>query len=146
MKRMMMLLCGISLLSVSPACAGQDRVVTVAQMPQSAQQFIAQHFPASKTAYAKMERDFLEVTYEAVFTDGSKVEFGKDGQWKEVNCRYSKLPEGIVPGQILAKVRELYPDTYITGIDRDKRDIEVRLSNRLELTFDLKYNLTDIDD
>ena len=29
--------------------------------------------------------------------------------------------------------------------DRDKRDIELKLNNRVELTFDLKYNIIDID-
>jgi hypothetical protein len=31
-------------------------------------------------------------------------------------------------------------------IDRDRRDYEISLSNRLELTFDKKFNLVDIDD
>ena len=39
-----------------------------------------------------------------------------------------------------------YPDASIVQIDRDKHDYEVKLSNGLELTFDLKFNLIDIDD
>ena len=39
-----------------------------------------------------------------------------------------------------------YPDTSVVQIDRDKRDYEVKLTNGLELTFDLKFNLIDIDD
>ena len=39
---------------------------------------------------------------------------------------------------------------FVAGIDtafyRDSRDYEVKLSNGLELTFDLKFNLIDIDD
>ena len=34
----------------------------------------------------------------------------------------------------------------IVQISRDKHDYEVKLSNGLELTFDLKFNLIDIDD
>ena len=35
--------------------------------------------------------------------------------------------------------------TKVIEIDRDKRDIELKLNNRVELTFDLKYNIIDID-
>ena len=33
----------------------------------------------------------------------------------------------------------------ILKIERDKKDYEVKLSNRTELKFDLKFNLIDID-
>ena len=38
-----------------------------------------------------------------------------------------------------------YPDAKILKIERDKKDYEVKLSNRTELKFDLKFNLIDID-
>ena len=97
-------------------------------------------------AFAKLERDFLETTYEVVFTNSTKLEFQKDGNWKEVDCKYSTVPTGIVPAQIAQYVTQNYPDTKIVKIDRDKRDYEVKLTNGLELTFDLKFNLIDIDD
>lgn len=51
-----------------------------------------------------------------------------------------------VPAQIAQYVSGHYPDASIVQIDRDKHDYEVKLSNGLELTFDLKFNLIDIDD
>ena len=38
-----------------------------------------------------------------------------------------------------------YPDTKVLKIERDKKEYEVKLSNRVELKFDLKFNLIDID-
>ena len=114
--------------------------------PQKAQQFIQKHFAGEKVALAKVERDFLEVRYEVIFTDGAKAEFYKDGEWKEVDCRYSSVPAAVVPAQIAQYVSGHYPDASIVQIDRDKHDYEVKLSNGLELTFDLKFNLIDIDD
>ena len=75
-----------------------------------------------------------------------KAEFYKDGEWKEVDCRYSSVPAAVVPAQIAQYVSGHYPDASIVQIDRDKHDYEVKLSNGLELTFDLKFNLIDIDD
>ena len=69
-----------------------------------------------------------------------------DGEWKEVECKYSTVPTAIIPVQIASYVSQNYPDTQIVQIDRDKRDYEVKLTNRLELTFDLNFNLIDIDD
>ena len=40
---------------------------------------------------------------------------------------------------------ENYPDRKITAIDRDRRDYEVELDNGLDLKFDLKFRLIDID-
>ena len=81
-----------------------------------------------------------------VFTGSAKVEFRGNGEWKEVDCRYAAVPAGIVPAPINAKVQELYPGAVVVGIDRDKRDTEVKLNNRMELTFDRNYLLMDIDD
>ena len=56
------------------------------------------------------------------------------------------MPTAIIPAQIASYVSQNYPDTQIVQIDRDKRDYEVKLTNRLELTFDLNFNLIGIDD
>ena len=84
----MAFLIGITLLTISPAYADHDRAVTTEQMPRQAQEFIARYFPGEKIAYAKKESDFFEVIYEVMFTNGSKVEFRRNGAWKEVDCRY----------------------------------------------------------
>ena len=43
-------------------------------------------------------------------------------------------------------VNSNFPGVQVHSIDRDRRDIEVELTNGLELTFDLYYNLIDMDD
>ena len=137
MKKFLFLAAALLALGISTACADSDRPIDVAQLPQKAQQFIQKHFAGEKVALAKVERDFLEVRYEVIFTDGA---------WKEVDCRYSSIPAAVVPAQIAQYVSGHYPDASIVQIDRDKHDYEVKLSNGLELTFDLKFNLIDIDD
>ena len=126
--------------------ADDDRPINVNQLPQKAQQFIKQHFPNKKVAYAKTERDFLETKYEVVFTNSSKLEFSRDGEWKEIDCKYAKVPDAIIPPRIMEFVTTNYEGAAITEIDRDRRDYEIKLSNGLELTFDLKFNLIEIDD
>lgn len=146
-KMTMLALCSLFALNIFPAHAGNDRAITVDQLPEAAQLFLKKYFAEEQVAFAKQETDFFEsTTYEVVFLSRKKVEFRKDGAWKEVDCRFSAVPAGIVPEAIVRKVGELYKDALIFEIDRDRRDIEVKLSNGLELTFDLQYNLVDIDD
>ena len=140
-RKMMAFLIGITLLTISPAYADHDRAVTTEQMPRQAQEFIARYFPGEKIAYAKKESDFFEVIYEVMFTNGSKVEFRRNGAWKEVDCRYSSLPAGIVSMPIETKVQELYPGAAVIKIERDKQEVEVKLNNGMELTFDRSHNM-----
>lgn len=146
MKKLMILSAILVTFGINTACADNDKPITVTQLPQTAQQFIKTHFPKEKVAFAKLERDFLETTYEVLFTNSTKVEFYKDGEWKEVDCKYSTVPAKIVPAQIAQYVAQNYPDAQVVQIDRDRRDYEVKLTNGWELTFDLKFNLIDIDD
>ena len=57
--------------------------------------------------------DFLESTYEIVFTSSAKIEFFKNGDWKEVDCKYSTVPANIVPAQISAYIQQNWPDASI---------------------------------
>ena len=61
-----------------------------------------------------------------------------------MKCRFAAVPDGIVPPQIVTYVGDIYPDAKILEIDRDKRDIELKLDIRVELAFDLQYNIIDI--
>lgn len=142
-KLVFLLVCLFTLQTV--ARADDDKPIQVTQMPQSAQQFIKQHFADSKVALAKMENDFFYKSYEVIFTDGNKVEFDKKGDWTEVDCKYGTVPGAVIPAAIKQYVTTNYPDANILKIERDKKDYEVKLSNRIELKFDLKFNLIDID-
>lgn len=142
-KLVFLLVCLFTLHTV--ARADDDKPIQVTQMPQTAQQFIKQHFADSKVALAKMESDFLYKSYEVIFTNGNKVEFDKKGSWTEVDCKYGAVPVAVVPVAIQNYVKSNYPETTILKIERDKKDYEVKLSNRIELKFDLKFNLIDID-
>lgn len=144
MKKLLLLfVCLFTLQTI--ARADDDKPIQVSQMPQKAQQFIKQHFAGNNIAMAKVESDFLQKSYDVIFTDGNKVEFDKKGNWTEVNCKLSVVPQGIIPAPIQKYVTTNYADAKILKIERDKADYEVKLSNGWELKFDSKFNLIDID-
>ena len=146
MKRFFLFAVSVLVLGFATVKADNDRVITKDKLPVAAQKFVKEHFGKLKISYVKEERDLFDRNYEVVFTDGTKVEFLRNGEWKEIDCRYSEVPAVAVPEQIKKYITENYPNEKILQIDRDKHDYEVKLSNRLELTFDLNFNIIDIDD
>ena len=77
--------------------------------------------------------------------DGSKVEFDHKGNWTEVDCLTHPLPSGLVPEAITKVVCTHYPEVKVTKIERDDNEFDVKLSNRVELTFNKNFQLIDID-
>ena len=147
MKKLILAALAVFALGTFTVRADNGKAVSFEQLPQSAQQFVKKYFGKEKVALVKEERNFLGTEeYDVMFLSNIKVEFDKSGEWKEVDCNHTAVPEGIVPVQIAAKAKELYPQAIILEISRDSREYEVKLSNRMELTFDLKFNLIDIDD
>lgn len=96
MKKILALL--VCLLTISTGVrADDDRPVRFDQLPAKAQAYVKKYFPQEKVALAKMEKDFFDKKYEVIFASSSKVEFFKDGTWKEVDCKYSAVPEAVFP-------------------------------------------------
>lgn len=126
-------------------CAGHDKPITVSQLPTKSQQFIKTHFAGKKIALVKKERELIGSTYDVIFTNGDKVEFGRNGDWTEVKCAAGKVPTAIVPKEILQYVRENYSDSHIMQIEQNTLYYEIDLSNRVEIKFNKKFQVVDID-
>lgn len=144
MKKMMLILACVFTI-VTNANADNYRPINVSQLPEKAQAFLTTYFPEAKVSLARKEFDVTELSYDVIFTNGSKVEFDRKGEWTEVDCLTQPLPAGIVPATIEKVIKEQYPDAKATKIERDRREIDVKLSNRVELTFNKKMQLIDID-
>lgn len=135
-----------SVLTLTLAYAGNDTPIDVSQLPAKAQTFIATHFPSLKVALATVESEVFSKTYDVRFTTGEKLEFNKSGEWTEVNCAQAAVPSALVPEAISTWVTTHYPEAMILKIERESREYEIKLSNRLEVTFDSKFRVIDIDD
>lgn len=127
--------------------ADNERSLPITQFPEAAQQFIKEHFADQQVIISKVETDFLEKVYVVVFSNGNSVEFYRNGEWKEIECRYSQVPDAVVPSFIRKFVTENYPDARIVSLEKDKKDkdYEVKLSTRWELKFDFNGNLIDME-
>lgn len=147
MKKMILsvVLVALSLATVS-AAAATDRSVTINQLPQKAQQFVKQHFATSTLSYANQDTDLFDGEYEVVFTDGAKLEFLKNGEWKNIECKKSEVPAAIVPQRLKDYVATNHANTKIVKIERESKQYEIKLSSGLELKFSSKGDFIHYDD
>ena len=130
---------------VTNACADNYQPIERTQLPEKAQAFLSTYVPEAKVSLVRKEIDVLELNYDVIFTDGSKVEFDRKGNWTEVDCLAQPLPAGIVPEAVTKVINAHYPEAQVTKIERDHREVEVKLTNRVELTFNKHLQLIDID-
>ncbi len=127
------------------ACADNDKVITVKELPVKAQQFVKKHFRGDKVVLVKEDRDLIGKNYDVIFSNGNNIEFDRNGEWEDIDCKSSFVPNAIVPNKIKSYVSSNYPGMRIIKIDRDRKEYGVDLSNGIELTFDKNFKLIDID-
>ena len=143
MKKLFLLL--VSVFTMQVAMADNDNPVTFEQLPQAAQAFIKQNFADREIAFAKVDKDWFDATYDVLFTNGEKLEFNKKGEWKEMQCKLNSVPEKALPAAIVKFVNDKYPGAKVISIEKDRYEYEVKLSNFWEITFDLQFNVIDLD-
>lgn len=128
------------------AVADNDKPINVTQLPTTAQQTIKKYFSNKKVALAKQETGIFEKSYDIIFNNGEKVEFDRNGNWTEIDCKMSSVPANLIPAKITQYVKSTYPGIKILKIEKDDNRYEVQLSNRLEVTFNKNFQVVDIDD
>lgn len=140
-----LVLVGIMVLATNVVLADNDKPITVSQLPTAAQEILSREFSGNKVALAKMETGIFDKSYEVIFTNGDKIEFDKSGNWTEVSCKSSVVPSNLIPSQIRSYVKTNYNEQSIVEIEKDSNEYEIKLSNGLEITFNKKYQVIDID-
>lgn len=147
MKRIGIILIGLALMT-NMACADNDKVTNnINELPQVSRTFLNNYFDGNKVSHIKIDKDlFLVDSYDVILTDGTSVEFNRDGEWKEVKSFQQNIPDTLIPAEIKQYVNQNYPSQKIMAVERGKRKVSIDLANGLELEFDLNGNLIDIDD
>ncbi len=141
MKKVLILLFAVLTLSFS-AKADHDQVITFNQLPASAQTLLKEHFAGKVPLVVTMDWD----DYTIVYDSGEKIEFDKQGNWKDFDCKTSHVPSAIIPKQIKTHVRATFPGTTILKLDRNRRGYEIKLNNGLEIEYNREFKVIDMDD
>ena len=136
-----LLMAVVMTMSLKVMADDDDRVITYQQLPQTAQSFLKQHFAKKVPLVVTADYDDFTIVYES----GEKIEFDKKGNWKEVTCRASKVPNAIIPEQIMTYVKKNYPGKSVVKMDRHRSVYEVKLNNGMEIEFNRNFQVIDVD-
>lgn len=144
MKRIMFLICMFLMMGTTYSIAGDGYVVGIQQLPAGAQKVMTKYFADKTVLTILKERD----EYEVIFNNGEKIEFNKKGEWTEVSCHTTQVPDILIPDPIKARIKADFANSKIVKIDRSSngKKYEVKLSNGLEVEFDKKFNVIKVDD
>jgi len=125
---------------------GQDAMISVDKLPANSRSFLSTHFNEMEISYVEVEKDLMWVKgYEVILIDGTEINFTRKGEWKEVERRKNAVPSAIIPREIIQYVEKNFPGKEILAIEKETRKWEIKLNNRMELSFDMKGRLVDLD-
>ena len=124
----------VLLLFIAMAVSAQKKIA-VSELPSGARDFIKQYFPNATIDKAKKDAEHGEKGYEVILSDGTEVEFWKDGKWREVDGRKNPIPIGFIDKKIVDYVTTNYPNNRITHIDYGHKDVDVDLTDNIDMEF-----------
>ena len=144
MKRIMFLICMFLMMGTTYSMADDGYVVGIQQLPATAQEVMTKYFADKTVLTILKERE----EYEVIFNNGEKIEFNKKGEWTEVSCHTTQVPDILIPDPIKARIKADFANSKIVKIDRSSngKEYEVKLNNGLEVEFDKKFNIIKVDD
>lgn len=124
----------VTFLILTISVQGQKKI-EVTELPKSAQEFLKKHFSNVAIESAKKDAEHGEKGFEVKLKDGTEVEFWKDGSYREVDGGDKPIPTAFIPKEIKDYVMKNYPNEKITHIDYGHKDLDVDLTNKIDLEF-----------
>ncbi len=115
--------------------AKAQKKIETTELPKPAQEFLQKHFSYTSVDIAKKDAEHGEKGYEVKLKDGTEVEFWKDGSYREVDGGDKPIPTEFIPATVKDYVSKNYPNEKITHIDYGHKDLDVDLTNDIDLEF-----------
>ena len=104
-----------------------------AAAPDAIVKFINSNF--SGATINGTERDHEDGEIDVYLSDGSKVEFTANNEWKKITCPGKGVPSALVQTAITNYVKSNYQSALIYKIDKNYNTYEIQLNNGVELHF-----------
>ncbi|MFV8442120.1 PepSY-like domain-containing protein [Flavobacterium sp. LB2P44] len=115
--------------------ASAQKRIEITELPIAAQDFLQKYFNHTSVKIVKKDAEYGEKVYEVKLKDGTEVEFWKDGSYREVDGRNKLIPTTFIPASVIDYVARNYPNEKITHIDYGHKNLDVDLTNNIDLEF-----------
>lgn len=136
MKKILFLLLTVVMAVMS--ASADSYTINREALPQPAREFLQEHFPKAKVSMIKVDKHLLKkVDYDVKLVNGTKIEFDNAGKWTSVDCKGREVPQAILMKAIRNYVKENFPGTFVTSIEKESWGYDVELNDGIELKFNL---------
>lgn len=142
-KRMLFLLA--TFMCVITSCMA-DKPIAYSEMSAEARSFVEQYFPDAKVAFVESYYGFLGNSYEIKFNTGDELKISKSGEWREIKSVSLNIPDELIPENIRTYLDDNFPGVKVKKIERSKKYVEVDLVNKIEIKFNHKGAVIELDD
>lgn len=112
----------------------KETVIPEQDIPGEIKSYVSTHFPDCAISKAMKEKDKKDEMYEISLSCHCKLEFNKQKNIIDIDCS-SKLPDSVVPNNILSYVNTNYPNNYIVGWEIQGNNQNIDLNNKVTLIF-----------
>lgn len=135
LKFLPMLLVAVFGVTAMSSCSDdddKDQSIAISMLPNSAKDFVTKYFSNAVIVSAKVDGN----EYEAVLSDGTRIDFDKTGSWTDVDAPRGKtIPTGFYPEAIDTYVAANYAGVGINEISKETRGYDVELVSGVDLVF-----------
>lgn len=122
----------------------QDKIIAVEDLPVEIQQYVTNHFPNDKIKQAEEDNELISKTYELILDNNTQLAFDSKGKVTDIDSA-SKLPDSVIPEEILSYTKLNYPENVITDWEIDDRNQQIELNNGVGLIFNMDGEFVKID-
>lgn len=132
------------------ALMDREVVIQFSELPVTAQKFLNSNFAGESILSVVYDREIGDKEYYVYYDNGKEVKFDRKGNWTNVECEYSGVPDSVLPKSVLALVKAKHPEKRVTSVSRDltgaDKGYEVELDNMMEMVFDIDGRFIRYDD
>lgn len=121
-----------------------DKIIPATDLPQEISTYLESHFPENKVVQATVDKELFSKSYEVILKDNTTLKFNSKNKITDIEAP-SKLPNSVIPIQILDYVKTNYPNEVITDWELEDKNQQVELDNGITLEFTMEGEFLRID-
>lgn len=135
----------VLLVSFGFTAEAQRTKIAKNQIPDQINTYLKKHFPNNPVTKAAFDNHMVYKKYEITLKDKTSLEFSPAFEVTEIKSK-SKLPDSVVPKDILKYVNANYPNNVVTDWELDDGIQKIELNNGLDIDFTKEGQFIGIDD
>lgn len=105
-----------------------DSLINPSELPQNIKDFIKTHYANENIAKAEKDWD----SYEIKLNNGTELDFTKSGELKEIDAKYSPIPDTILP-ELTKAAKESQKGANLMEIEKEWNGYKLKFSNNYKV-------------